>query len=374
MTPTALALRSRVTEEHAVELSLVEVEVPEPGPDEVVVRIEAAAINPSDLGMMFAGADLERAESQSREGRPTLVAPLSEAAFRAVTARVGRSMPVGNEGAGTVVAAGSSEVAQALLGKVVGVIGGGMYAQSRCLDARACLAFPEGTTALQGAGWFVNPMTALAMQATRREEGHPAMVHTAAASSLGRMLVRLCRADGVPLLNIVRRPEQAAELRDLGAEHVYDSSSAGFRDELEDAIAATGATLAFDAIGGGRLVSDILDAMERALTRDAAFDRYGSPVHKQIYIYGSLDRAATELTRSYGTSWGIGGWLVGRRLERLDPQTVAAMRARVASELGTTFATSFASAVSLAGALDPDTARSYARAGTNAKHVIEPRA
>jgi NADPH2:quinone reductase len=369
---TALALRSLVTPERTVEVSLDEVEVPEPGLDQVVVRVEAAAINPSDLGMLFAGADLEQAQTTTVEGRPVLVAPLSEPAARAGAPRRGRSLPVGNEGAGTVVAAGASDEAQALLGTVVGVIGGGMYGQLRCLDAGACQPFPVGTTAVDGAAWFVNPMTALAMLATLRGEGHRAMVHTAAASSLGRMLLKLCLAEGVPLVNVVRRPEQAGELLKLGAEHVCDSSSASFHEQLTDAVAATGATLAFDAIGGGPLASDILDAMEQTLIRDAPFDRYGSPVHKQVYLYGSLDRTPTELTRTYGMSWGIGGWLVGRRLEQLGPQTVAQMRARAAAELRTMFATSFAARIGLAQALEADTARTYSRAGTNEKHVLDP--
>lgn len=371
---TALALRSRVTPERTVEVSLDEVEVPEPGSGQVVVRVEAAAINPSDLGMLFAGADLEEAHTEAVDGRATLVAPLSEAAARAASSRVGRSLPVGNEGAGTVVAAGASDEAQALLGKLVGVMGGGMYGQLRCLDATSCLALPEGTTAVEAASWFINPVTALTMLATLREEGHRAMVHTAAASSLGRMLVRLCLADGVPLINVVRRPEQADELRELGAEHVCDSSSERFHEQLTDAMAATGATIAFDATGGGHLASDILDAMEQTLTRDAPFDRYGSPVHKQVYLYGSLDRAPTELARSYGISWGVGGWLVSRRLERLGPEAVAEMRTRVAAELRTTFATTFAASISLTQALDPDTARRYSRAGTNGKHVVDPTA
>jgi NADPH2:quinone reductase len=371
---TSLALRSRVTPERLVEVSLDEVEVPEPGSDQVVVRVEAAAINPSDVGMLFAGADLDRADTREVDGRPTLTAPLSEMAARAAASRVGRSLPVGNEGAGTVIAAGASDEAQALLGKVVGVIGGGMYGKLRCLDVSSCLALPGGTTAIEGAAWFINPMTALTMIATLHEEGHRAVVHTAAASSLGRMLLRLCLADGVPLINVVRRPEQAEELRELGAEHVCDSSSEGFHEQLIEAIAATGATIAFDAIGGGHLASGILDAMEQALTRGAPFDRYGSPVHKQVYLYGSLDRAPTELARSYGISWGVGGWLVSRRMERLGADAVAEMRTRVAAELRTTFATTFAARISLTQALDADTARTYSQAGTNGKHAINPAA
>ncbi len=369
----ALTLRSLVTAERTVEVSLQQVEVPAPQADEVVVEVQAAAINPSDLGVLFAGGDLQRARAGQSGGRPALVAPLSEAAAGSAAGRVGRSLPVGNEGAGTVVAAGSSAQAQALLGKVVGVIGGGMYAQRRCVHVSLCQPFPDGASAADGAGWFINPMTASGMLATMRDEGHSALVHTAAASSLGRMLVRLCVADGVGLVNVVRRPEQVAELRDAGAQYVCDSSSGAFSGDLARAVAETGATLAFDAIGGGELTDQILDAMERALMRDAPFDRYGSPTHKQVYVYGRLDSGPTTLRGSYGMSWGIGGWLLLRRLQQLGADVAARMQARVAAELTTTFATSFSGSIGLAQALDPEIARTYGRASTGGKHLVDPR-
>src|ERR1700761_8123016 len=228
----SLSVRTLVTGDGTVELSLEEVPVPAPGPDEVVVRVEAAAINPSDLGVLFAGADLERAEAVQRAGRPALVAPLSEAAARAAAGRAGQPLTAGNEGAGTVIAGGSSDAAQALIGKVVGIIGGGVYTELRCIDQGACQPFPEGTTAADGAGWFINPMTASGMLGTMRAEGHSAIVHTAAGSSLGRMLLRLCLEDGVGLVNVVRRAQPAAELREAGAEHVCDSSRSAFGEEL----------------------------------------------------------------------------------------------------------------------------------------------
>jgi NADPH:quinone reductase len=370
---TTLALRSRVTPERTVEVSLDEVEVREPGPDQVVVRIEAAAINPADVNLLFAGADVEQAERHSVDGRTVLVAPLSEAAVRGTASRTGLSLPAGTEGAGTVVAAGSSAPAQALLGKLVGVVPGGTYTGLRVSDASACLPFGDGTSALDGAGWFVNPMTASAMLVTMRQEGHRALVHTAATSSLGRMLQRLCIADGVPLVNIVRRPEQARELAELGAEHVCDTSSEHFPTELEEAIASTGATLAFDAVSGGPLAGQILAAMERVLTRDEPLRPYGSQVYKQVYLYGLLNPGATDLTWSgYGTSWGVGGWNIVARLQSLDPETLARVRSRVASELHTTFATRFADTLTLEQALDPDLVRSYSRLGTNAKYAITP--
>lgn len=368
------ALRSQVTADGTVEVSLDEIDVPEPGPDQVVVRIEAASINPSDVGMLFAYGHLADATASVVDGRPVLTAPLSPAGAAGAAARVGQSLPVGNEAAGTVVAAGKSTGAQELIGKVVGLSGGGMYTELRCIDASECLPFPEGTSAADAAAWFINPVTTQLMLATMREEGHSSLVHTTAASSLGRILVRLCRADDVPLVNIVRRPEQVAELRAIGAEHVCDSSSDGFDRELEDAIAATGASLAFDALGGGVLGDRILSAMERAHSRGRPFHPYGSPIRKRLYVYGGLDRGPTELRRAYGTEWDIGGWMVMRRLERTAPEAISQMKARIAAEMRTTFATSFAASIRLAQALDPDTARTYARASTNGKHMINPAA
>ncbi len=367
------SVRTLVTPDGTVEVSLEDVPLAAPGPDEVVVRIEAAAINPSDLGVLFAGADLERAEAAQRGGLPALLAPLPEAAARAAAGRVGQPLTAGNEGAGTVVAAGSSEAAQALMGKVVGVIGGGMYTELRRIEVRACQPFPEGTAAADGAGWFINPMTASAMLGTMRAEGHCAIVHTAAGSSLGRMLLRLCLADGVGLVNVVRRAEPGAELREAGAEHVCDSSASGFPDELGEAVAATGATLGFDALGGGELIDQILDAMERAQMRGRPFDRYGSPTHKQVYVYGGLDRRPTTLRRTYGMSWGVGGWLLYRALQRLGGEAAAEMQARVAGEVTTTFATSFSASIGLSAVVDPEIARGYGRASTGGKHRVDPR-
>ncbi len=369
----SLSVRTLVTADRTVEVSLEEIPVSEPAADEVVVRVEAAAINPSDLGVLFAAADLDQAQTTQRDGRTTLVAPLSDAAARAAAGRVGQPLTGGNEGAGTVVAAGSSEAAQALIGKVVGMVGGAMYTQLRCINVAACQPFADGTTAADGAGWFINPMTASAMLGTMRAEGHSALVHTAAASSLGRMLLRLCAADGVPLVNVVRRPEAAAELRAAGAEHVCDSSADAFGEELLDGVAATGATLGFDALGGGDLIDQILDAMEQAQMRDLPFDRYGSTIHKQVYVYGGLDRRPTSLRRTYGMSWGVGGWLLYRNLERLGGEAMTAMQARVAAEVTTTFATEFSAAISLADVIKPETARVYGRASTGGKHLIDPR-
>jgi NADPH:quinone reductase len=369
----ALQLRSLVKADQTVELFLEAVEVPEPGPGEVVVRVEASPINPSDLGLLLAGADVTAAVSGGTADRPVVTAPLPDAAMRAMGGRVGIPMPAGNEGAGTVVAAGSSAAAGALLGKTVAVAGGGMYAQYRCLDASLCLELPEGTRAVDGASSFVNPMTVLGMAETMRLEKHVALVHTAAASNLGQMLNRLCIEEQVPLVNIVRRHEQEELLRSAGAAYVCNSASPDFMDELTTALKATAATLAFDATGGGKLASQILTCMEAAASAAAgSYSRYGSSVHKQVYIYGSLDRSPTELTRNYGMAWGIGGWLLTPFLQRIGPQGMERLRQRVAAELTTTFASTYTDQVSLAGALQLDAIAAYARQATGLKYLIIP--
>jgi NADPH:quinone reductase len=368
----ALQLRSLVTASQTVELSLEDVDVPAPEPEQVVVGVEAAPINPSDLGLLLAGADITRATLGGTPDRPVVTAPLSPAAARAAAARVGQSLPVGNEGAGTVVAGGASDAAQALLGKVVAVAGGAMYSQYRCVAASACLELPEGARAAEGAASFVNPMTALGMVETMRMEGHTALVHTAAASNLGQMLNRLCIQEQIPLVNIVRSPAQAELLRSAGAAYVCDSTSDTFMDDLIEALRATSATLAFDAVGGGVLASRILTCMEAATGAAGGYSRYGSSVHKQVYVYGGLDRGPTELTRSFGMAWDVGGWLLTPFLQKVGAEKVAAMRRRVAAGLTTTFASSFAGEVTLAGALQLDAIAVYSRQATGRKYLITP--
>ncbi|MEN4400174.1 zinc-binding dehydrogenase [Mycolicibacterium senegalense] len=373
---TALELRSLVTEDGTLELSLHEVAVPTPAQDEVVVRVEASPINPSDLGLLIpSAADMSAATVTGTPDRPVVTAPLRDGALAGLAARVGISLPVGNEGAGTVVAAGESAQAQAVLGKTVGIAGGAMYAQYRVVKAEACLVLPEGASAKEGASSFVNPLTALGMLETMRREGHSALVHTAAASNLGQMLVKACLADGVPLVNIVRKAEQEEILRGLGAVHVCNSASPSFETDLVEALKATSATLAFDATGGGTLASQILNGMERAANATAAqYSRYGSSVHKQVYIYGSLDTGPTVLTRNFGMAWGVGGWLLTPFLAGAGPETIARLRARVAAELTTTFASAYTQEVSLAGVLQPEAFNSYLQKATGEKYLVTPQA
>jgi NADPH2:quinone reductase len=305
--------------------------------------------------------------------RPLVSAEIPSALMKGVSARVGESLAVGNEGAGVVVAAGTSEAAQALLGKTVGLIGGGMYAQLRCLKAAMCLELPDGTLAAEGASCFVNPLTALGMVETMKLEGHTALVHTAAASNLGQMLVKLCIEDDVPLVNIVRRAEQAAALRELGAVHVCDSSGANFMRELTLALETSGATLAFDATGGGRLAGQILACMERAANASAAqYSRYGSTTHKQVYIYGGLDRSPTQFDRNFGMAWGIGGWLLTPFLQKVGFAAGQALRKRVAAGIKTTFASHYSREVSLAEALSLESIAEYGKQATGEKYLINP--
>jgi NADPH2:quinone reductase len=370
---TALQLQSLVTPDHTVQLSLETVEVPAPGPDEVLVRVEAAPINPSDLGLLLAGADVSAAVRGGTADRPVVTLPLPAAAMLALRARIGTPLPVGNEGAGTVVAAGSSPAAQALLGRTVAVAGGAMYAQYRVAAAAACLPLPAGTTPADGASSFVNPMTVLGMVETMRAENHTALVHTAAASNLGQMLNRVCIADQIPLVNVVRRPEHVDLLTAAGASFVCNSASPSFTAELTAAVTQTGATLAFDATGGGRLASQILTAMEAAASAAmGSYNRYGSTVHKQVYIYGSLDRGPTELIRNYGTAWGVGGWLLTPFLQKIGRENITRLRNRVAAELTTTFASSYTDEVSLAGAMQPEAMAGYALQATGSKYLVVP--
>jgi len=372
---SALALRSTVTSQGTLELSLLDVPVPTPGPNEVLVRVEAAPINPSDLGVLIPGADMTTATVEGAPDRPVVTASLGAGALAGLSARIDKPLPVGNEGAGTVVAAGQSSAAQALLGKTVGIAGGGMYTQYRVVDAAACLVLPSGATAKDGASSFVNPLTALGMLETMRREGHSGLVHTAAASNLGQMLVKLCIADGVPLVNIVRKPDQEELLRSLGAVHVCSTTSPTFTTDLVEALKATSATLAFDATGGGTLASQILNGMEEAANSTATeYSRYGSTVHKQAYIYGGLDTSPTILTRNFGMAWGIGGWLLTPFLQNAGDEVVRRLRARVAAELTTTFASTYTREVSLAGMLRPDAFNSYVKRATGEKFLVTPQA
>ncbi|WP_027529776.1 zinc-binding dehydrogenase [Bradyrhizobium sp. WSM3983] len=370
---TGLQLRSLIKTGGELEISLVDVPTPEPADDEVVVRIEAAPINPSDLGLLVGAADMSTAKASGTKQAPVITAKVPDGAMRAMGARLDQSLPVGNEGAGVVIRTGSSDAAKALMGKTVAMIGGAMYAQYRTLKARDCQPLPEGTTAAEGASWFVNPLTALGMTETMRREGHKALVHTAAASNLGQMLNKICIKDGIGLVNIVRSKEQAEILKKIGAKYVVDSSVPDFLDDLTAALVETGATIAFDAIGGGKLAGDILNCMEIAINKTAKeYSRYGSSVHKQVYVYGALDIRPIELPRGFGMAWGVGGWLLTPFLQKIGPADIGRLRQRVVSELKTTFASHYTKVVSLQEALDPANIAVYAKRATGEKFLINP--
>jgi NADPH:quinone reductase-like Zn-dependent oxidoreductase len=370
---TGLELRSLIKKSGELELSLASVPIPEPSADEILVRVEASPINPSDLGLLVGAADMSTAKTSGTGDAAVVTAKVPDGAMKAMAGRLDESMPVGNEGAGVVIKAGSSDAAQALLGKTVAMIGGAMYAQYRCLRAKDVLPLPPGTTPAEGASCFVNPLTSLGMVETMRREGHKALVHTAAASNLGQMLNKICLKDGVGLVNIVRNAEQEDILRKLGAKHVVDSSKPTFMDDLTSALVETGATLAFDAIGGGRLAGQILTCMETAANKTAkVYSRYGSSVHKQVYIYGGLDMRPTELVRSFGMAWGIGGWLLFPFLQKIGPADGARLRQRVVDELKTTFASHYTKEVSLQEALQLQNIAAYGKRATGEKYLINP--
>jgi NADPH2:quinone reductase len=368
-----LQLRSLAKKSGEMELSLVTTSIAKPEPDEVIVRVEAAPINPSDLGLLLASADWSQAKSSGTVQLPIVTAPLSANAVKALAARIDIAMPVGNEGAGSVIEGGSSEAAQDLLGKTVAVLGGAMYSQYRCVKVNQCLVLPAGATAADGASSFVNPLTALGMIGTMRREGHKALVHTAAASNLGQMLNRLCIAEHIGLVNIVRKKEQEDVLKAAGAAHVCRTDSPTFLKDLTDALVATGATIGFDAIGGGPLAGQILGCMETAVNRSASvYSRYGSTTHKQMYLYGGLDLSPTVLNRNYGMAWGIGGWLLTPYIEKIGPLAFQELKERVARELKTTFASHYSQEISLAEALQPEIIAAYSKRATGQKYLINP--
>lgn len=367
-TRRGLQLQSTLREDGAVIVELIEQEVPQPHGHEVLIRVEAAPINPSDLMLLFGPAELGDAEY----GDGRIVARAAEARLRDFAGRIGQAMPVGNEGAGTVIAAGDAEEAQELLGRRVACVPGGMFAQYRLCDARACMMLPDEVSAEQGAAAFVNPLTALGFVETMRREGHHGLVHTAAASNLGQMLVRICREDSIPLVNVVRSQAQVELLRDCGAQHVLDSSRDGFAERLVEAIAATGATLGFDAIGGGTMAGQILGAMETVAARDQPYSRYGTTRPKQVYIYGALDLGPTVIDRTFGFTWGLGGWLLMPFLARLGEHNVERLRGRVLDGLTTVFASRYKARVPLREMLTREAVTTYSAKATGEKFLVLP--
>ena len=372
---TSKEIRSTVTSDGTVEISIVNTAMPVPSENEVLIKVEAAPINPSDLALLISfAADLDNIEFSGEDETPKTTIKIRPGLMAALKGRVDQPMSAGNEGAGIVVGAG--EKAAALIGKTVGVAGGSMYSQYRCAPASSCLVMDEGITSTEAASSFVNPLTALAFVETMKMENHVALVNTAAASNLGQMLVKICKDDGIPLVNIVRKPEQVKILKDLGAEYICDTSQSDFMKDLVEALVSTGATLGFDATGGGnegKLPGQILAAMEIAANKTAKeYSRYGSDVYKQVYIYGGLDPTPTVLNRSYGLQWGLGGWLLTPMIGRIGMERFAEMRQRVVREIKTTFASHYTQEISLEDMLQPDKIKAYAKQGTGAKYLVNP--
>lgn len=370
---TSAQLKTLVKADGILDVYLEDVAVQPPGDGEVLVKVLAAPINPSDLGLFFGGADMSTARQTEIAGHKAITADVPPPGLRAMAGRIGEAMPIGNEGCGVVIAAGASPAAQALLGKTVALLGGAMYSQFRTLPAQMCMELPDGTDPKDGASCFVNPLTALGFVETVKREGHVGLVHTAAASNLGQMLNRICLADGMPLINIVRSEAQMDLLKGQGAKYVLDSTSATFMDDLTAALVETGITCAFDAIGGGKLGSLLMSAMEAAaVKRMKEYSRYGSDTFKQLYIYGALDMSPTILTRSFGFSWSVSGWLLTPFMQKVGPEVVGQMRARVVAELKTTFASHYSHEISLAEALDLATVQAYNAKRTGEKYLILP--
>jgi NADPH2:quinone reductase len=374
-TQTSREIRSEITSEGKLNISIATVEKPQPKDDEVLIKVEAAPINPSDLALLISFASDPTSLSVAGSGDDTIATMnIHPGLMKAVAPRFDQSMQVGNEGAGVVESAGKN--AQHLIGKTVGVAGGAMYSEYRCVPAMNCLVMEDGTSAKEAASSFVNPLTALAFLETMKLENHTALVHTAAASNLGQMLVKICKDDSVPLVNIVRKEEHVELLKNIGAEHVCNSSSPSFMDDLVEAIVATGATLGFDATGGGnegQLAGQILSAMEIAANKTAAeYSRYGSDTYKQVYIYGGLDPSPTILKRAYGMSWGLGGWLLTPMIGKIGMERFMAMRERVAKEIRTTFASNYTQEVSFEEMLQPEAIQAYGKQATGTKFLVKP--
>lgn len=368
-------IRSIITSDGILELSISTAERPTPAENDVLVKVEAAPINPSDLGLLISfAADLDSLSMAGEGEQAVTTAKVHPRLMPALTARLDQSMQVGNEGGGVVIDAGAN--AKHLIGKTVGVAGGAMYSQYRCVPASSCLVMDDGTTSSEAASSFVNPLTALAFVETMKLENHSALLNTAAASNLGQMLVKICRDDGIPLVNVVRKPEQVETLKNIGAEYICDTSDSDFMDSLVNALVATGATLGFDATGGGnegKLPGQILTAMEIAANKTATeYSRYGSDTYKQVYIYGGLDMSPTVLNRAYGMQWGLGGWLLMPMIGRIGMERFQVMRERVAREIKTTFASHYTQEISLEDMLQPEIIRGYAKQATGEKYLVNP--
>jgi len=367
MTTTGKQIFTTMEADGTLVVEIAETAFRDPTGSQVLVRMEAAPINPSDLALLFGPADLENAEYSPGK----IIAKMPEPFARAASGRHGQRMPVGNEGAGTVVAAGDNPAAQALIGQRVACVPGNAFSQYAISEAAMCL--PLGDISCQdGASAFVNPMTALGFVETAKVEGHTAMVHTAAASNLGQMLNKICQQDGIELVNIVRKQEQADILQGIGAKYIVNSSDPDYMAQLRAAISETGAYFGFDPIGGGNSVDRIFAAMEQVASGTTAYSRYGSDQAKKMYIYGRLDVSPTILTPSYGFGFTLSGWLLTPFLAKAGMETIVRMRQRVLAGLTTTFASNYKKKVTLEQMLEKDAATDYNAMHTGEKYLLTP--
>lgn len=362
---------STLHEDATVTVEIASFTLPEPVKGQIVVQVEAAPINPSDTALMFAAADMGNAEFS--DGKVVARAP--DGIARSMQARQGTALQIGNECAGLVVAAGEDPAARALVGKRVACTTGTGFATHTVAEASMAMVLDDGMTAKQAASAFVNPMTALGFVETMKREGFTGIVHTAAASNLGQMLVKICQADNIPLVNIVRNAEQAALLKSLGAEHVLNSTEPGFMKRLVDAISQTGAMLAFDPVRGGTLANQIIVAMEHAAKRanpDAPFTIYGSNVVKKLYVYGALDLSPMTMNLGTDFAWQMGGWLLPNFLQSAGLEVMGRMRMRIQAELSKTFSSHYKAEIGIAEMLTPDVVRQYTANKTGEKYLLLP--
>ncbi len=368
MPTTGKQLFATLAPDGQLTVEVADSEFPDPTGNQVLVKMEAAPINPSDLALLLGQADLESGEYSPGK----LVATMPEPFHSASKGRHGQRLPVGNEGAGTVVATGTTDMAKALMGQRVACVPGHAYSQYATADAAMCLPLGDLSSEV-GASAFVNPMTALGFVENARMDGQKAIVHAAAASNLGQMLVKICQEDGMGLVNIVRKAEQETILRDLGAEWVVNSSAPDFLPKLMAAIDATDAYYGFDPIGGGTTVDACFKAMERvAVGKMKDYNRYGSNQQKRMFIYGRLDTGPTTLTPSYGFGWTLSGWLLTPFLAQAGVETMMRMRQRVLAGLTSTFASSYKRKVTLEQMLEKNAASDYRKMKTGEKYLVTP--
>lgn len=366
-----LEVWSRTVGSGAVELSLEDASVAEPVDDEVVIEVRAAPINPYDLRLMIGAADPATAVAVGTRDRPVTRLQIPEAPGRIVQRDAQSAHRAGAEGYGRVIRAGSASEARALLGQSVAVWASGLYSRYCKVHASECLPLPASTEPAAGAGALLNPLTAQAMVETMRAEGYAALLNSAAGSNLGRTLRKLCCADGIELINVVRSEAQAQALRAEGARHVCISSAPGFAEDLTACLRIAGPTLSFDAVGGGTLAGKLLSAMDAAKSHDAGGPDTGGPPCK-VYIYGTLDSSPSIINRGYSHSWSINGWTMPAILKKIGAQRVAQLKQRIVRDLTTVFAAQYARTVSLSEMIAPQIIAACARRSTGAKHLVDP--